>query len=107
MATEALRARAPSKRAKLAKAGASNAAAGGVYPFHPEDVTIAKVRATLLVNSECADSLQYATHTVEWPVDTGPRDADAFGLDVRARMMLVPADRVADMVKEMREVYVS
>lgn len=34
-----------------------------------------------------------------------PREKDSFGLDMRGRMMLVPADRLPQLVDKISEVY--
>ncbi|KAH8101471.1 p21-C-terminal region-binding protein-domain-containing protein [Cristinia sonorae] len=63
---------------------------GGVHPFHPEDDVIAK----------------FATHTIDYSFTTAqPREKDSFGLDLGGRMMLVPADRFAQLVTALNEAF--
>ncbi|KAF8227317.1 hypothetical protein L208DRAFT_1297567, partial [Tricholoma matsutake] len=62
----------------------------GIYPFHPEDEYIKKFAIY---------SVDYTTAPAEL------REKDAFGLDMRGRMMLVPADRFPQLVEKMSEVY--
>lgn len=66
--------------------------ADGIYPFHPEDDAI---RALSL------HSLDYKYTNAP----TEPRERDSFGLDIRARMMLLPADRLDALVEKMQKVY--
>ncbi|KAJ3572323.1 hypothetical protein NP233_g3160 [Leucocoprinus birnbaumii] len=64
----------------------------GIYSFHPEDEAI---RALSL-------------HTLDYKytnAPTEPREKDAFGLDVRARMMLLPAENFQALVDKLQEVY--
>ncbi|KAF7784835.1 hypothetical protein Agabi119p4_1000 [Agaricus bisporus var. burnettii] len=66
--------------------------ADGIYSFHPEDVTIR----------------EFALHTVDFKYNNAPkepREKDAFGLDVRARIMLIPAERFQALVDKLQEVY--
>ncbi|KAJ6584704.1 p21-C-terminal region-binding protein-domain-containing protein [Mycena capillaripes] len=96
---EALANRAPagksSKNAKKAKKTQPPAQAppsDGVYSFHPEDACIE----------------EHALHTLSYTFSAfpEPREADAFGLDVRGRLMLVDASRWEALVARMSEVYV-
>ncbi|KAF9446785.1 hypothetical protein P691DRAFT_707922 [Macrolepiota fuliginosa MF-IS2] len=66
--------------------------ADGIYPFHPEDEAI---RALSL------HSLDYRYSNAS----NEPRENDSFGLDLRARMMLLPADRFEALVQKLQEVY--
>ncbi|KAJ6620774.1 p21-C-terminal region-binding protein-domain-containing protein [Mycena sp. CBHHK59/15] len=92
-------ARAPpahSKKSKKPKKTALNAGRpppDGIYPFHPEDACIQ----------------EHATHTLSYAfaaAPSEPRDADAFGLDVRGRLILVDAQRWDALVARLGEVYV-
>jgi len=54
------------------------------------------------------DVHQFSMHSVEYAFTTAsaePRERDAFGLDTRGRMMLVAADRFAQLIDKMSEVY--
>ncbi|KAF8588505.1 hypothetical protein K439DRAFT_1335320, partial [Ramaria rubella] len=58
--------------------------------FHPEDEQIQK----------------FASHTVDYEfTNVQPREQDSFGLDMAARMMLVPADRFLALIAAMGEAY--
>ena len=51
---------------------------------------------------------QASIHSVDYAftaANTEPREKDAFGLDTRGRLMLVPADRFAALVDKMSDVY--
>ncbi|KAF8878432.1 p21-C-terminal region-binding protein-domain-containing protein [Infundibulicybe gibba] len=64
----------------------------GIYSFHPEDEV----------------TRQAATHTIDYTFSAAPaepRDKDAFGLDNRGRLMLVPAEQLSTLVTKMAEVY--
>ncbi|KAF5355869.1 hypothetical protein D9756_004339 [Leucocoprinus leucothites] len=64
----------------------------GIYTFHPEDEAI---RALSL-------------HSLDYKYTTAPqepREKDAFGLDIRARMMLLPAENFEALVNRLQEVY--
>lgn len=66
--------------------------ADGIYPFHPEDDAI---RA-------------FSLHSLDYKYTNAskePRERDAFGLDVRARLMLVPAERFEALVDRLQEAY--
>ncbi|KAJ7355437.1 p21-C-terminal region-binding protein-domain-containing protein [Mycena albidolilacea] len=64
----------------------------GIYSFHPEDACIE----------------EHALHSLSYPFSASPepREPDAFGLDVRGRLMLVDASRWEELVAKMAEVYV-
>ncbi|CAL1696988.1 unnamed protein product [Somion occarium] len=82
-----LHARAP--RTKRHK-GVPPPTAGGVFSFHPEDEVIQK----------------FATHTLDYSfTNAQPREQDSFGLDVGGRMMLVPADRLSNLVATLNETF--
>jgi protein BCP1 len=51
---------------------------------------------------------QHALHSLSYPFSASPepREPDAFGLDVRGRLMLVDASRWEELVAKMAEVYV-
>ncbi|KAJ7935409.1 p21-C-terminal region-binding protein-domain-containing protein [Mycena leptocephala] len=95
---EALANRAPSKKSSKAKKQkgpqppAQAPPEDGVYSFHPEDACIE----------------EHALHALSYPFSTSPepREPDAFGLDVRGRLMLVDATRWEALVARMGEVYV-
>ncbi|KAJ7695207.1 p21-C-terminal region-binding protein-domain-containing protein [Mycena rosella] len=95
---EALANRAPSHKSKKSKKqkpqqpALQAAPADGIYPFHPEDVCIQ----------------EHALHALSYPFSSSPepREADAFGLDVRGRLILVEAGRWEALVAQMGEVYV-
>ncbi|KAJ7065927.1 p21-C-terminal region-binding protein-domain-containing protein [Mycena belliarum] len=95
---EALANRAPSHKSKKTKKQKPQEPAlqapplDGVYPFHPEDVCIQEL---------ALHSLSYLFSS-----SSEPREADAFGLDVRGRLMLVEAGRWEELVARMGEVYV-
>ena len=38
-------------------------------------------------------------------VNAQPREADAFGLDTRGCLMLVPAERLSDLISDMQDRY--
>lgn len=50
---------------------------------------------------------QASAHSLDYTFTTAaePREKDSFGLDIRGRMMLVPADRFPELVVKMSEVY--
>ncbi|TDL22295.1 hypothetical protein BD410DRAFT_256154 [Rickenella mellea] len=89
----------PSKRQKgrpPLQTGNTNSGAdvsnGGTstYSFHPEDEYIQK----------------FASHSIDYNLSSAqPRDADAFGLDTAGRIMLVPADRLKDLVQTLSDTY--
>ncbi|KZT42870.1 hypothetical protein SISSUDRAFT_956255, partial [Sistotremastrum suecicum HHB10207 ss-3] len=56
---------------------------GGTYSFHPED--------------ECIQRFATYTHDFNF-TNSQPREKDSFGLDVAARMFLVPQKRFSDLV---------
>ncbi|KAJ7175426.1 p21-C-terminal region-binding protein-domain-containing protein [Mycena filopes] len=95
---EALANRAPShkstkpKKQKGTQPPTQSAPADGIYPFHPEDVSIQ----------------EHALHALSYPFSSSPepREPDAFGLDVRGRVMLLDATRWEPLVARMSEVYV-
>jgi len=79
----------PPKKSKQTKPTLGNASGtGGVYSFHPED--------------ECIQKFASFTHDFGF-TGTQPREKDAFGLDVRARMMVVPAESFPRLVQTMQE----
>jgi protein BCP1 len=97
----------PPKKAKQssAKPLLGNASGtGGIFSFHPEDECIQKAgvfdevsRLVLLT------SFQFASHTHDFRFTRAqPREKDAFGLDVRARMMVVPSENFTQMVQTMQ-----
>ncbi|KAG6901248.1 hypothetical protein C0995_014625 [Termitomyces sp. Mi166 len=63
----------------------------GIYPYHPEDEYIKMA----------------STHSVDYcfKTDNEPREKDSFGLDIRGRIMLVPAERFPELIAKMSEVY--
>ncbi|KAH9949480.1 p21-C-terminal region-binding protein-domain-containing protein [Amylocystis lapponica] len=80
---------APVPRTKRRKQAVA-APPSGVYPFHPEDELIRRV----------------ATHALDYSfTNVQPREKDAFGLDMGGRMMLVPADRLRELVAMLSEAY--
>lgn len=45
-------------------------------------------------------------HFIHYPfTNAQPREADAFGLDTRGCLMLVPADRLPHLVSDMQDRY--
>ncbi|KAF5376969.1 hypothetical protein D9615_007236 [Tricholomella constricta] len=81
-----------SKRSTALTGAHPDPAPDGIYPYHPEDEYIKLA----------------ATHTLDYRFTTSPaepREKDAFGLDTRGRIMLVPADRFPALVLKMAEVY--
>ncbi|KAA1468314.1 hypothetical protein DENSPDRAFT_833560 [Dentipellis sp. KUC8613] len=63
---------------------------GGVYSFHHEDELIKK----------------YASFSLDYPfTNTQPREQDSFGLDQGGRMMLIPAEKLPQLVVEMGQTY--
>ncbi|KAJ7801893.1 p21-C-terminal region-binding protein-domain-containing protein [Mycena olivaceomarginata] len=68
----------------------------GIYSFHPEDACIEEKPP-----STPSTSLSYP-----FSASPEPREPDAFGLDVRGRLMLVDASRWEELVAKMAEVYV-
>jgi protein BCP1 len=108
----------PAKRQKgsnTQSARALGVAADGVYPFHPEDEYIQKVfpPPSFLYTPQLTHP-QLASHTHDYPLHPtqqntpqppAPREKDAFGLDTRGRMMLLPAERFLEVVSGLSEVY--
>ncbi|KAG6877335.1 hypothetical protein C0992_010245 [Termitomyces sp. T32_za158] len=80
-----------SKKSKKSKTAPPETAADGVYPYHPEDEYI---------KSASLHSIDY-----RFKQDTEPREPDSFGLDVRARLMLVPAHKLPEIIEHMSEAY--
>jgi len=82
----------PSKKSRQnrqSKPRLGNAAGpGGVYSFHPED--------------ECIQKFASFTHDFSY-TRVQPREKDAFGLDVRARIMVIPSQNLPQMVQMMQE----
>ncbi|KAG7090595.1 hypothetical protein E1B28_009700 [Marasmius oreades] len=66
--------------------------ADGIYDFHPEDVHIKALA------SYCAD---YEFNRAP----SEPRDKESFGLDTRARVIIVPVSRFEELVKRMNAAY--
>ncbi|THH17141.1 hypothetical protein EW146_g3611 [Bondarzewia mesenterica] len=68
----------------------TQSSAGGVFSFHHEDEYIQK----------------FALHTLEYPF-TGaqPREKDSFGLEQGGSMMLMPADKLPELIARMSEAY--
>ncbi|KAF9466937.1 p21-C-terminal region-binding protein-domain-containing protein [Collybia nuda] len=81
-----------SKRSKPPSEPEMEPPADHIYSFHHEDEYIKKVSI---------HSLDYTFTTAS----TEPREKDAFGVENRGRMMLVPAERFLDLVATMSEVY--
>ncbi|KAJ8509551.1 hypothetical protein ONZ45_g8287 [Pleurotus djamor] len=82
-----------SKKLKSQQPRSAQRPADGIYAFHPEDELI----------------MQYATHTLNYGFNRAsqePRNAESFGLDTRGRVMLVPAERLEELVKRMEETYI-
>ncbi|TFK41578.1 p21-C-terminal region-binding protein-domain-containing protein, partial [Crucibulum laeve] len=80
------------KKVKPPTAMAVTAPADGIYSFHPEDEVIK----------------QSAVHSLDYKFTTSPpepREKDSFGLDNRARMMLVPTANFRDLIGRMLQVY--
>ena len=45
-------------------------------------------------------------HSIHYPfANAQPREADAFGLDTRGCLMLVPTDRLPELISEMQDSY--
>jgi len=63
----------------------------GIYSFHPEDEYI----------------MQLASHTHHYPYSSQqqqqPRDKESFGLDTRGRIMLVPGEKLGELVRGLGE----
>jgi len=79
----------PSKKAKQSKPLLGNASGTGVvFSFHPED--------------ECIQKFTSFTHDFSF-TRAQPREKDAFGLDVRARMMVIPAEKFSQLVQTIQE----
>lgn len=70
--------------------GSSTPLGGGVFPFHPEDEQIRKL---------ASDVVDYSFSSSQ------PREKDSFGLDTGGRMMLVPAERLPQIVASLDEAY--
>ncbi|THV01275.1 hypothetical protein K435DRAFT_718247 [Dendrothele bispora CBS 962.96] len=93
-----------SKRKKLRKPPSASTGEGmsrpedGIYSFHPEDECI-KEFAMHTMNYHFTSTSDSST------TDSESRPKDAFGLDIRARLMLVPAERFREMVRKMGEIY--
>jgi protein BCP1 len=84
----------------------------GIYPFHPEDEHIKQVCLLLLIiktvpGNNTVHFLQFAIHSADYAFTTAtePREKDSFGLDMRGRIMLVPADRFPQLVDKISEIY--
>ena len=95
-------ARAPqSKRAR----GAAPPTDGGVFSFHPADEVIRKVRASSFARREMfLTVIQFAVHTLDYSfTNTEPREKDSFGLDVGGRMMLLPANKLPQLIEALNE----
>ncbi|KAI0034965.1 p21-C-terminal region-binding protein-domain-containing protein [Vararia minispora EC-137] len=66
--------------------------ASGIYSFHHEDMVIQK----------------FASHVLDFSFSNSqPREQDAFGLDLSARMMLVSADKLPELVVAMSEAFLT
>lgn len=66
--------------------------ADGIYPFHLEDE---EIRALAL-------------HSIDYKYTAAPkepREKHGFGLDCRARMMMVPAENFELLVNKLQEIY--
>jgi len=64
----------------------------GVYSFHHEDTLIQ----------------QLASHSVDFDfTNTQPREQDAFGLNLGGRMMLVSAENLTELVKQLTETFLT
>lgn len=97
----------PASRSKRQKQTAQQPPSRGVYPFHPEDEQIQKVRTTifclLVLNSSIC---KIAVHSLDYNfTNTKPREENGFGLDMGGRMMLVPASRLRDLVSALQDAY--
>ncbi|KAG5641507.1 hypothetical protein DXG03_005079 [Asterophora parasitica] len=96
------RARPTSKKKRTHAHAASDSTEGerspdGVYPFHVEDDVI---------RAAASHTLDYAFTTPSPSTSADePRPKDAFGLDTRGRVMLVPADGFQALVSRLGEVY--
>ncbi|KIM81735.1 hypothetical protein PILCRDRAFT_97612 [Piloderma croceum F 1598] len=90
----------PAKRQKASNTQSSarglGVAADGIYPFHPEDEYIQKL---------ASHTHDYPLHPTHQNTNAPPREKDAFGLDTRGRMMLLPAERFLEVVSGLSEVY--
>ncbi|KAG6848556.1 hypothetical protein H0H93_015964 [Arthromyces matolae] len=80
-----------SKKSKKTTQPVPEAAPDGIYPYHPEDEYIKMA----------------SIHSVDYhfKADTEPREKDSFGLDTRGRIMLVPAERLPELIAKISEVY--
>ncbi|KAF8491272.1 p21-C-terminal region-binding protein-domain-containing protein, partial [Gautieria morchelliformis] len=82
----------PAKRPRKKKAVhvSNEGGKAATFSFHPEDEHIQN----------------FASHTLDYEfTNSQPREQDSFGLDMAARMMLVPADRLPALVEAMGEAY--
>ncbi|KAH7922392.1 hypothetical protein BV22DRAFT_1037516 [Leucogyrophana mollusca] len=87
---EAMQAASHSSKRQKPNSSAQAVSPDGVYPFHPEDEYIQRV----------------ASHSVDYAfTNAQPREKDSFGLDTGGRMMLVPANRLQELVNIISEVY--
>ena len=94
-----------SDRAKRRKAQAST----NVTPrfFHPEDEQFQQVsRLSRLGDLSFKIRGQASMYSVHYPfTNAQPRDPDAFGLDTRGCLMLVPADGFLHLISDMQDRY--
>ena len=93
------------KKQKRANAGttlgnAASASQEGLFAYHPEDEVIARVRLPSRRAWSASDrNLQFATGIADFDFTHAPaRDEDAFGVDTKGRLMLVPYDKLGELV---------
>lgn len=71
--------------------------------------TIASSRLKLVLHSRLELILtQFALFSIDYTFNAavpGPRDKESFGLDNRGRMMLVPIEKLPELVAKMNEIY--
>ncbi|TFY66396.1 hypothetical protein EVG20_g4697 [Dentipellis fragilis] len=87
---EAAEMQASAPQSKRQRNAAPAPAPGGVYSFHHEDELIKK----------------YASFSLDYSfTNTQLREQDSFGLDQGGRMMLIPAEKLPQLIAEMGQTY--
>jgi len=63
---------------------------GGVFPFHPEDEVLEK----------------FASHIFDYSFTSSqPREQDSFGLDTGGRVMIIPSEKLPQIVSTLNETF--
>lgn len=77
-----------------------------IFPYHIEDEVIAQVNTIHVDASEAIvkTRFQFASETVDFAfIHSDARQEDSFGVDTKARLMLVPYDRMIDVVNALEK----